>query len=274
MKVSIFIDGKNFYSAWKDSTNGAKLDFNLMAAWLVEQVGGTNLTSVNYYTGVESDDNVLEGTKGKLQSFLNVVSNQRGWYVKTFERKLHSKKCTSCDHDTSYTQEKEIDTTIVADIVHLNCKNAFDIAILVSGDLDHAPAVRLCNQDGKQVWLASWQGIGVASGLRDLAYDHIDLAQGLSVFAKESSDGLQSILSKLVPSVSENPLKSFVKELATAEHKFEGGYVGCQYFIASWKSPTLTEVQSERWELLQTLLDSSVVETYTAPDGKEAIRLK
>lgn len=275
MRVAIFIDGKNFYTGWRDSGRSAQLDFNKLTSWLVEQVGGSSMIAAHYYTGFESDENALDDTRGKLQGFLRILEQQRGFQVHAFPRKPHTMQCPHCKDSIRYTQEKEVDTTVVADMVFLGCQDAFDVAILLSGDTDYVPAVRILNRLGKQVYIASWQGTGVSQQLRNIAYDHINLVQGLGSFSRDGGTGVSELAApepNSGPATGSGP-EAFLEELENAERKFNGGYVGLGYFLSKWKSAVLTQLPDQRREILDQLLAEGKVEVYTAPDGKDAIRL-
>lgn len=64
-----------------------------------------------------------------------------GFFVHRFQRKMRRRRCEKCGEMNDYSQEKEVDTTMVADMLRLAAVDAFDAVILASGDSDHAPAV-------------------------------------------------------------------------------------------------------------------------------------
>jgi hypothetical protein len=65
-----------------------------------------------------------------------------------------------------------------------------------------------------------------------------------------------------------------IKEIQRAVNKFKGGYVGVGYFLTLWRarSRAFPVGAARRQSILDRLLDQGLVEIYTAPDGKEAIR--
>jgi len=93
--------------------------------------------------------------------------------------------CAACGAENRYTQEKEVDTTMVADMLRLAAVGAFDVLVLVSGDSDHAPAVEGVRMLGRQAYVSTWGRAGLSSRLRKAAFDHIDLLEGLSSFEDE-----------------------------------------------------------------------------------------
>ena len=141
MRVALFFDGKNFYRAYKQVAPGQRIDFPGMANWLVKRVGGNYLWGAYYYTGVGSPETGDDDGQQSLSRFLDMLETQPGFFVKRFPRKLRTLRCPHCQTLNRYLQEKEVDTTMVADILSLAAVGAYDIIVLVSGDADHAPAM-------------------------------------------------------------------------------------------------------------------------------------
>src|SRR5207245_9518011 len=84
-----------------------------------------------------------------------------------------------------YTTEKRADTRRVAALIHYAAANAFDAAVLVSGDDDFVPAVEAVNALGKQVWVATWSADELSKDLRVRCFGHIHLSDGVSGFRAE-----------------------------------------------------------------------------------------
>jgi uncharacterized LabA/DUF88 family protein len=294
MRVALFIDGKNFYSGWKQSVPDSRLDFHKLAQWLVVAVGGTRLWGAYYYTGIETGESSEQQGQRKLAGFLNMLELEPGFFVKRFPRKARTFRCQSCQALNNFTQEKEVDTTMVADMLRLAAVDAFDLMVLVSGDADHAPAVEGVRSLGKQVYVASWEEIGLASRIRKAAFDHINLHNGLAEFgiAKSASvgagqapvitafspEGVASALSGLAPSSPGEQVAdadtAFLRELRRAQGKFSGGYVGASFFLGRWESPDLEKSAPLRGRILDRLVADGKVEVYVAPDGNKALRIK
>jgi uncharacterized LabA/DUF88 family protein len=187
MRVCIFFDGKNFHSGWRDEAAGRRLTFPKLSKWLVERVGGSLLWGAYYYTGIEMGPaSVTEGQK-KLAGFLDMLELQPGFFVKRFPRKTTMFQCAACGAENKYTQEKEVDTTMVADMLRLAAVGAFDVLVLVSGDSDHAPAIEGVRAIGRQAYVSTWGRAGLSARLRKAAFDHIDLMEGLNYF--EDAEG-------------------------------------------------------------------------------------
>lgn len=291
MRVAIFFDGKNFHAGWRSQADGVRVDFPALAAWLVEKTGGSSLWSANYYTGVEYGERADDDGQRKLASFLNMLDLQPGYFVQRFPRRMTSSVCESCGAESRYTQEKEVDTTLVADMVRTAGLGAADIFVLVSGDTDHAPAIEAVRALGRQAYVATWGGFGLSGRLRGAAFDHVDLLEGISRFTDDSepspespgdagrSDGFEVIAEgPLVDGVVDggSPVNTdahaqIARELRRAEEWFEGGYVGLNYFLTRWKSPVLDSSPEVRRKLLHQLAEEGLVDIYEV-DGAMAVR--
>lgn len=282
MRVALFFDGKNFYSGWKDIAHSDAIDFVKLSRWLVQRVGGSFLWGAYYYTGIESDAG--DAASSRLPTFLDMLELQPGFFVYRFPRKRRTTRCAACGTENHFTQEKEVDTTMVADMLRLAAVGAFDILVLMSGDADHSPAVEGVRMLGKQAYVATWSGSGLSSRLRKAAFDHIDLADGLAEFrlAREGAPAADSSVcpadvAGIAPTISDEEAGTgadvtFLAELGFAETKFVGGYVGVNYFVTRWVSTTLDVSAVVRRRILNRLVDTGKIELYDAPNGEKAMR--
>lgn len=283
MRVALFFDGKNFYSGWREAAKGKRIDFSRLSDWLVAKAQGKYLWGAYYYTGV--DDLAAQGQaepQQKLAGFLDMLETQPGFFVNTFKRKVGSITCPDCGIENRYVLEKEVDTSMVSNMVQMAAQDSFDIMILMSGDADYAPAIRAVRSLGKQAYIASWGGTGVSKKIRSAAFDHIDMLDGLEEFEREvgpDDDPYSPYVSEHevdleISSVTgDMSMDSFLAELQQAQNKFSGGYVGLGYFLTRWRSAHLDTTPDNRRMVLDKLLAKSFVETYNAPDGALAIRV-
>ncbi len=282
MRVAIFFDGKNFHAGWRSQASSVRVDFPALTRWLVDTIQGDHLWGAYYYTGVERGERAEDDGQRKLTAFLNMLELQPGFFVKRFPRKISTWSCESCGHESRHSHEKEVDTTLVADMLSLAATGAADVLILISGDADHAPAVEGVRRLGRQVYVASWGGVGMSSRLRRAAFDHIDLLDGLSAFTSDETNGLApeddddddyapSPGPSLIAGEVGDVHAQIAEELRRAEDWFEGGYVGLNYFLTRWKSPILDPSPEVRRKLLHQLADQGQVEIYEV-DGALAVR--
>ena len=196
MKIAIFVDGKNFYMGFQRHAAGRRLNFPRLATWLKDQAGGSLLVGCHYYTGIENNER-----GASLLGFLAMLETQRGYFVHRFPRKTESFQCSNCGEAHVFTREKEVDTTMVADMLRMAAVDAFDALVLVSGDADHAPAVEGVRALGRQAYVATWGGIGLSRRIRRAAFDHIDLVESLSECGRQwpVGEGEENTAPILVP---------------------------------------------------------------------------
>lgn len=295
MRVALFIDGKNFYSGWKEHGQGSRINFERMADWLVDQAGGSVLWGAYYYTGVEAGEQANSDSQRQLARFLEEREHDRGFFVKRFFRRAQTTTCTSCGALNRFTQEKEVDTTMVADMLSLAAVGGFDVAVLASGDADHAPAVEGVRSLGKKVIVATWGRYGLSARIRKAAFSHIDLCRGIERFAMvpaqpssaAEAPGTASPAavpeSHAAPQASAQPAASahpeasapdvdaaFLAELDAAAKRLT--YVGVNYFVTRWRSEHLAASPEMRRRVLQRLLAAGVIETFDTPGGSKALR--
>ena len=291
MRVAIFFDGKNFYAGWREQAYGQRLQFTRLARWLVQRVSGATLVGCHYYTGVETGEEAGTDGQKKLAGFLDMLELQPGYFVHRFPRKNRSFRCADCGAENRFSQEKEVDTAMVADMVRLAAVNAFDIMILVSGDADYASAAEAVRQFGKIVYVVSWGGTGLSFQLRKVAFDHIDLLEGLADFedntppwsppepgaSGESEGDLSDVPSPSpsgsLPAPPQDLADVFVEQLRMAEASFKGGYVGANYFVTRWKGPGFDASSYDKRRVLDHLVKEGIVDLYEV-DGNKALRLR
>lgn len=279
MRVVLFFDGKNFYAGWKDQTAGRDIDFRKLADWIVKNVGGTHLWGAYYYTGVDSETVPRSTSQEKLENFLEMLELQPGFFVQRFAQRTRYATCASCGAQNRFSQEKEVDTTMVADMLRLAAVGAFDIAVLISGDADLVPAVEGVRALGKQVFVASWGASGLSSRIRRAAFDHLDLSLGLGQFAR-SGDSYHSdeppMNGEAAAAIVESPEAATIclEEIKRAQTALPGGYIGVHFFVTRWRSEKLNETPDIRRRLLDRLVEGGKIEIYLTEDGIQALRLK
>lgn len=279
MRVALFFDGKNFYSGLKDRAPDNIIDFTKMSRWLVKRVGASHLWGAYYYTGVETGTGARTEGQSKLAGFLDMLELQPGFFVKRFPRKVHSFNCVNCGAINRFTLEKEIDTTMAADMLQLAAVGAFDIMVLLSGDADHTPAAEAVRTLGKQVYVATWGRTGLSTRIRKAVFDHIDLLEGLRSFAQPADEyreqqalrASEEDMEDLI--IDQSMLDVFMEELHKAEMTFTTGYVGMNYFLKRWQSDRLLPNPEDRRHIMDVLIDEERIEIYEAPDGNKALRI-
>src|SRR6266550_5979735 len=271
MKVSVFFDGQNFYRSLQRYDESLRVDYDRLAAWITQAVGGPGaiFAGAHYYVGVSSDAPPL------VEGFLKGLELRPGYFVKREPRVRRTGRCPACGGDYEYTTEKRVDTRLVADIIQYAAIGAFDVAVLVSGDDDFVPAVEAVNALGRQVWVATWSAEELSKDLRVKCFGHIHLSDGVSVFRVERRPherapgrAVASRLSRPATAPpSDSQLDRGLQELQRAEARLP--HVSRGYFVMRWKSHALPPPGPEREALIQQLVDAGLIEEVEMTDGED-----
>jgi uncharacterized LabA/DUF88 family protein len=288
MKICIFFDGQNFYRSLQRFDENLRVDYDRLATWITQAVGGPTAMfgGAYYYVGVSADaPQVVEG-------FLKGLELRPGYFVKRDKRVRRSVRCPACGAENEYTTEKRVDTRLVADLIHYAANGAYDAAVLVSGDDDFVPAVEAVNALGKQVWVATWSADELSSDLRVRCFGHLHLSDGLGTFrvdrlprdrdrgpAPNRTDGRPSRPAARAPgsmarATATETLENALGELQRAEARLP--HVSRGYFVMRWKSHLLPPAGHEREQLVQRMLDTGMAEEFeaTGPDGRVVVALR
>jgi hypothetical protein len=284
MKICIFFDGQNFYRSLLRYDETLRVDYDRLAAWITQQVGGGGAMfgGAYYYVGVSA------GAPPLVEAFLKGLELRPGYFVKREPRVRRTGRCNVCSGEYEYTTEKRVDTRLVADLIHYAANGAYDAAVLVSGDDDFVPAVEAVNALGKQVWVATWSAEELSTDLRVRCFGHIHLSEGISAFRVErprvaererSAVPLRGLsrppLTRVPQRMStEESLERGVSELQRAEARLP--HVSRGYFVMRWKSHQLPPAGHEREALVQQMLDAGLIEEIevTDPEGRQVIALR
>ncbi len=143
-RVAIFIDGANMFHA--SNYLKLKIDYKKLVEILRKDRW---LLRAYFYTGIPADRNLppeIYQQFKKQQNFLNELSNI-GIKVKTMPLKRTPEGFI----------EKGIDILLATDMVSLAFRNAYDTAVLVSGDSDYVPVVEEIQALGKRVENATFK---------------------------------------------------------------------------------------------------------------------
>src|SRR5262250_3317443 len=270
MKVSVFFDGQNFYRSLQRYDESLRVDYDRLAAWITQAVGGASaiFAGAHYYVGVSSDAPPL------VEGFLKGLELRPGYFVKRELRVRRSGRCPACSADYEYTTEKRVDTRLVADIIQYAAIGAFDAAVLVSGDDDFVPAVEAVNALGKQVWVATWSADELSKDLRVRCFGQIHLSDGIPAFKVERPRTFERAPTRMAPSrlarpasaapVSGLALERALQELQRAEARLP--HVSRGYFVMRWKSHQLPPVGTDRELLVQQLIGAGLAEEFEVKD--------
>src|SRR5438105_2739650 len=273
MKVAIFFDGQNFYRSLLRYDESLRVDYDRLATWITQQVGGANalFSGAYYYVGVSPDAPAL------VEGFLKGLELRPGYFVKRELRVRRSGRCPACGKEYEYSTEKRVDTSLVADLIQYAASGAFDAAVLVSGDDDFVPAVEAVNALGKQVWVATWSAEELSKDLRVRCFGHLHLSEGVAAFRAERARVHERVPGRAAPSrlaraaaaaapASEAELERGLAELQRAEARLP--HVSRGYFVMRWKSHQLPPVGADREALVQQMISAGLAEEFEVKDGE------
>ncbi len=136
-RVVVFIDGSNVYHAFKEAFGSGKYDVLTLGR---ELTADRSLVQINFYTAAVSRLMGKEVYAGQQRFFarLKQAHEVRVWTgrMAQIENTWH---------------EKGVDVQIATHLVAMAYRDEYDVAILVSGDADLAPAVREVRRLGRIV---------------------------------------------------------------------------------------------------------------------------
>ena len=143
-RAIMFIDGNNWYHNVKSVVEKPKsIDFRKMADVIAKRFD-LNIVDIRYYNSVP-DIEFSEEVYYKHMVFLAGLK-QKGLLVRT--NKLKKIKADG----KSLRVEKGIDVMIVVDMIKKTLlENECECCVLVSGDSDFVPAMRLVKSEGKEI---------------------------------------------------------------------------------------------------------------------------
>jgi uncharacterized LabA/DUF88 family protein len=175
-RTRVFIDFWNFQLNWNDRAGGDKIDWPTVPRVLIDEAK-KKLEAAGITEPLALEETLVYAsynpvTEGKLRDWLEgFLDRQPSFNVKTRQRKSKRRKvhCSQCgtDNDTCvcgapfmWAPEKGVDTAIVTDLLSLAGEDAYDVAILLSSDADHIPAVEWIQARGRKVINATWANHG------------------------------------------------------------------------------------------------------------------
>jgi uncharacterized LabA/DUF88 family protein len=143
-RIAIFIDGSNLYNGMRDNVSSTRVNLQELIRQLK---GDRELVRTYYYNAPLTDDYESDLREGQQRFF---ESLRRIPYVTVRLGRLHRR------HDGSLV-EKGIDVAIAVESLSLAYDNAYDVALLVSGDGDYVELVEAIKRRGKHVECAMFK---------------------------------------------------------------------------------------------------------------------
>ena len=145
--MAIFIDGNNFYFGLKkiygDDFKAMKFNFEKFCNFIANN---REIIEVHYYNAPLDRTKDLEKYKSQQKFFekLKKIPKFNVVLCKLLRRKIRGM-------NQYYYVLKEDDIHMAGDMIKGAFKNFYDVALLVSGDGDFVPAVRIVREEGKKV---------------------------------------------------------------------------------------------------------------------------
>jgi uncharacterized LabA/DUF88 family protein len=156
-RLAIFIDGSNLYNGMRENLSNTRVNLGELIAQLR---GERYLVRCYYYNAPLTDDYDSDLRDGQARFF---ESLRRIPYVTVRLGRLHRRS------DGSLV-EKGIDVAIAVEALSLAHADAYDEAVIVSGDGDYVELVEAIKRLGKQVEIAMFrnQSAGVLMEYADV----------------------------------------------------------------------------------------------------------
>jgi uncharacterized LabA/DUF88 family protein len=174
IRARAFVDYWNFKLDWRKRAAGRMPDWvnlhNLLLENTNDQIskaraGGAIILETRIYGGF-----VQEKDDGELRELEVARDISAGLILRTVRRKTiprtercrtcheEFRTCRNCHAKFTHVPEKGIDAWIVTDLMQLAWEDAFDLAVLVSSDLDFIPVVDVLQNKGFRIIHAGWKG--------------------------------------------------------------------------------------------------------------------
>jgi len=161
-KVMIFIDGSNLFRTFKQFRPDIDYSIKKLVNILIK---GRKLIRPYYFGSIK-----YPPPEGQIKFYDGI--RYEGIDVTTRPLKIRTRpcECPTCKHQWTQTIEieKGVDVALITKMLSFGFKNAYDVAILVSGDADYIEAVEQIRDLGKRVEIISFKG-AIAPGLRKIA---------------------------------------------------------------------------------------------------------
>ncbi len=148
-KTIMFIDNSNIFQNLRCIKPGYRIDYKKLHK-KIEERGPIWET---YFFAAER-----EGSPRDTQTaFFDVLRKELGYNIVLATLKVKTISCRKCGEPHEIYLEKGVDMSLAARFLTLLYNNAFDTAILVTGDGDHADIARQARQLGRKIVIVSFR---------------------------------------------------------------------------------------------------------------------
>lgn len=181
-KVMVFIDFENFNIAVMNfyrnmGLPAARLDYNKVPQEIVKMLPGENELVKTFLCAPKPDDFLINDPRRKsTYNWINGLKNQK--YFTVLEGQHLARPVSSGtpmdinDPDSYFVVEKGTDINMAVHMITKGFLNAYDTAVIVSGDSDYIPVLDVLNTIGKITVVVGVKG-QIITKLRNCADDMI-----------------------------------------------------------------------------------------------------
>jgi uncharacterized LabA/DUF88 family protein len=165
LKTVFLIDGFNLYHSAKDASRNLRLSgkgtkwlniHSLCSAYLHLIDPNARLERIYYFSAYAHHlQQFSPGTVQRHQQYVACLEDT-GVTVEMGRFKKKYIDCTSCGHTMLRHEEKETDVAMSLKLLEIFISGEADIAVMVTGDTDCAPSIRIAHQlfPGKKIGVA------------------------------------------------------------------------------------------------------------------------
>lgn len=166
----LFIDFENFniakYNYYKKKgLQNPKIDFNDFPKQLINKLKSKHVLVKTFLFYPKPDDFLMQHPqKAKIYNWIETLKNMNHFAVvegSHIARPINGKDTSTMDINDSSTYnvvEKGTDVNVAVHILTKAFHNAFDTAVILSGDTDYLPIVNTLNMMGKSVVMVGVEG--------------------------------------------------------------------------------------------------------------------
>ena len=175
-RLMIFIDGSNLEGGANDF--GTQVDCIKLVKLLSE---GRKLKRAYYYGSLhpnpDEDAAIAESVTKKMGFYHMLEYNGLKTRIIPRRKRKFECKCESCKHITTGEKfiEKGVDIALASDVLSLAAANAYDVAVIVSGDFDFREIIDSVQKQGLIVEVAYFKNQGINKEMIRLADSFIDI---------------------------------------------------------------------------------------------------
>lgn len=194
--VKLFVDFWNFTLRWNEQMNPddpnaprVRLGWVRLPEVLINELG-VKFGDANEFTyrgtSIFASVDPRSGSKDEgLKRYLYYLGQQAGFQVDVRNRKPKKAECPHCKEQIERMVEKGVDASVVTALYEGAINNSYDVALLLSNDTDHVPAIgtiqdRLNKQivhvgfkrGGSEIRTACWTHILLDGNLAESLIEH------------------------------------------------------------------------------------------------------